>query len=127
MSVSHTRAAVRRAKEERLRADFEENRKDPKALEQMLRRIARSPQRVWLLERLAEGGLSPEERYMFAEAIDPRLAGRSPARKRLEAGEGKIELTKKEKKRGVTRRYKSWRETVTPPGRWREENGHKAG
>jgi hypothetical protein len=80
MPRSRTRARNRRARLEKARAEFEENRQDPGALEGWLRRRAESDLCVWSIARLAarDKPLDEFEQAMIAQVVAPRLAGMTP-------------------------------------------------
>jgi hypothetical protein len=80
MSWSRTRARKRRARLEKVRAEFQEKRQDPGALEDLLREHAESSLRLWDVARPAAGDkpLDDAERAMIAQVVAPRLAGMTP-------------------------------------------------
>jgi hypothetical protein len=80
MSRSRTRARNRRARLEKVRAEFEEKRQDPEALEDLLRRKAESNFCIWAIARPAAGAkpLDEAERAMIAQIVAPPLAGMTP-------------------------------------------------
>lgn len=79
MSRSRTRARNRRARLEKDRAEFREKRRDPEALENMLRRLAGSDTCVWAVAGGADDEpLDEAERAMIAQIVAPRLAGMTP-------------------------------------------------
>ena len=80
MSRSRTRARNRRARLEKLGAEFEENRQDPEAFAALLRRLASSNDCVWGIARNAARvkPLDEAERAMIAQLVAPRLAGMTP-------------------------------------------------
>lgn len=76
MSRSRTRARNRRARIERIRAEFEEKRQDAAAFAELLRRLAASDLCVWQIARGTP--LKGDERAMIAQSVAPRLAGMTP-------------------------------------------------
>ena len=69
MSRSRTRARNRRALLEKVRAEFEEKRRDPEALAVLLRRIAGSDLCVWAIARPAPGDRPLGDVHMYIEVI----------------------------------------------------------
>jgi hypothetical protein len=80
MPRSRTRARNRRARLEKVRTVFEEKRRDPEALADLLRQLAESDLCVWAIARPAAGAkpLDEGERAMIAQVVAPRLAGMTP-------------------------------------------------
>jgi hypothetical protein len=79
MSRSRTRARNRRSRLEGIRAEFEQERKDPGALADLLRRVAASDLCVWAIARPSDDKpLDDDERAMIAQTVAPRLAGMTP-------------------------------------------------
>jgi hypothetical protein len=108
MPRSRTRARNRRARLEKVRAEFEENRQDPGALAAWLRRRAESDLCVWAIARLAAGDkpLDEDERAMIAQSVAPRLAGMTPGsvhrRRELSRGNGPATRTEVQELRGMS-------------------------
>jgi predicted kinase len=80
MSRGKNRARRRRARIERVRAEFEQARSNPEVFEQFLRRLAASDQSVWVIARSAttEKPLDDAETAMVAQIVAPHLAGMTP-------------------------------------------------
>jgi hypothetical protein len=80
MSRARTRARNRRARFQKVCAEFAEKRINPGAFEKLLRRIAGSEQCVWAVGRAAatETPLDDEEQAMIAQIVAPDLAGMTP-------------------------------------------------
>ena len=80
MSRSRTRSRNRHARLELIRAEFQQKRKQPEELAQLLSRLADSDECVWPIASPAAGDepLDDAERAMIAQAVAPRLAGMTP-------------------------------------------------
>jgi hypothetical protein len=79
MSRGRTRARRRRARLEKIRAEFQAARSNPEFFEQLLRRLADSDLSVWDIARSAakEKPLDDAEAAMIAQIVAPHLAGRT--------------------------------------------------
>lgn len=75
MPRSRSRARQRRARMEKVLAEFDQARSNPEAFEQQLRQLADSDLRVWAIAAAAEKPLDDAEMAMIAQIIAPRLAG----------------------------------------------------
>jgi hypothetical protein len=80
MSGARTRARKRRARFEKIRAEFVETRSNPGAFEKLLRHIAESNQCVWTVARsvATDIPLDDAECAMIAQVVAPHLAGMTP-------------------------------------------------
>lgn len=76
MSRGRSRARRRRARLEKVRAEFQEARSNAEVFEQLLRRLADSDLSVWDIARSAaeEKALDDEEAAMIAQIVAPHLA-----------------------------------------------------
>jgi hypothetical protein len=76
MPRGHTRARRRRARIERVRAEFEQARSNPEVFEQLLRRLADSDLSVWEIAQSAtkENPLDDAEAAMICQIVAPNLA-----------------------------------------------------
>lgn len=90
MSRRETRARRRRARTERIEAEFSLARENPAALAGLLDRLAASETPIWPIAEAASRSspLDDAERAMVALAVAPHLAGETPGtiRRRHEMG-----------------------------------------